>query len=200
MAGGLWVYGGGLWLISSLGMVGGALLSTIQRDRKRLVAYSSVCHINFIVLIFVFMPPLIKGGRVLIILAHGVTSSFMFWITGLMFYLNYSRQLVFVGGVFSLRRALGILTTVLFFTNFGVPPSSTFFQESSFLSFLRGTFFPSRVLLIGYLLIVCYYSLFYLNIFYLESRGDKRSSPLIEVLSLGRAIYCFNLVYVILLL
>lgn len=99
-----------------------------------------------------------------------------------------------------IRSSLGTLVTILFFTNFGVPPSITFFQEASFLRYLRGSFFPAGILILGYLILVCYYSLFYLNLFRLGGGKDKKSSPLIELLSLGARFYCFNLVYVILLL
>lgn len=181
-----------LWGLAYLGMLGGRLVATCQRDRKSLVAYSSVCHINFIVLIFLIMPCSIKATRVIIIFAHGVTSSFMFWITGVIFYLKYSRQLLFLGGILGIRSSLGILTTVLFFTNFGVPPSITFFQESSFIIFLVGLSFPTIFLVGGYLIVVCYYSLYYLNLFSLSHSSRKRRRVISERVPLWRVLFSFN--------
>lgn len=181
-----------LWLISCLGIVRGAIVATIQRDSKRLVAYSSVCHINFIVLIFLFLPPLLKGTRVIIIFAHGITSSFIFWVTGIIFYLKYSRQLIFLGGIISIRSSLLTLTTILFFTNFGVPPSITFFQESSYILFLLRISLPILLIIILYLIIVCYYRLFYLNLFSLNSNRRIKSNLIIETIPIFGGVFSFN--------
>ncbi len=60
------------------GMFIGAMIATLQRDTKSLVAYSRVCHINFIVYILIMAGTLSKRSSVVIMVTHGVTSSVMF--------------------------------------------------------------------------------------------------------------------------
>lgn len=161
----IFLLGKPIFVLSILGITIGSLIAITQSDSKSLVAYSSVCHMNFIIAVFVYMPSLIKRFRVIIMFAHGVTSSYIFWITGVIFYKKYTRQIIYLGGLTMMSSSMIIITTILFFTNFGVPPSLTFLQEISYVIYIvRLSYFISLIVGI-YLIIVCYYSLYYLNLF-----------------------------------
>ncbi len=144
------------------GMFIGAMIATLQRDTKSLVAYSRVCHINFIVYILIMAGTLSKRSSVVIMVTHGVTSSVMFWITGIRYYAKYSRQIFFVSFLMGASSALTIMISVLFFSNFAVPPTVAFSQEVFFL--LRSLVSSPQLLglMIVYLLLVVYFTLYYL--------------------------------------
>ena len=61
-----------------LGMVLASILSFHQRDIKRLVAFSSVCHINFSLVVLSLKPVESKVFGVLVMLSHALTSSIIF--------------------------------------------------------------------------------------------------------------------------
>jgi NADH-ubiquinone oxidoreductase chain 4 len=117
--------------------IGGILFSrgacALQRDGKSLVAYSSVCHINFMVVVLLTYSPLGKRGRFIMMLSHGVTARILFWVVGTLFHVVGRRR------VFCLRGALGLGGGIRFavwgvrFSNFGGPPFLRITQELVFV-------------------------------------------------------------------
>lgn len=120
-------------LIFVWGIILGSFSASIQRDAKSLVAYSSVCHINFLG----FVLSSFSGGgelaSILVILTHGVSSSAIFWIVGGIYYKTGTRQILYLSRSFihSLRGL--IIARIVMFRNFSVPPTLGFWREFVFL-------------------------------------------------------------------
>jgi len=76
------LFSGGVLVLVEVLSVGGILLgcffACFQRDGKRLVAFSSICHINFLGLVLFFSSSLGKSFSVLIIFSHGLSASIIF--------------------------------------------------------------------------------------------------------------------------
>lgn len=159
--------------LSVIGIVMGSILSFHQRDIKRLVAFRSVCHINFSLLVLSLKSIESKLFGVLVILSHALTSSIIFWISGLMFHLSQSRQLLNVSGLQQVSLSLHMLILVVCVTNFGVPPFISFLREFLFISGVFSSFVWGWVLVLLYLIFVCYFSVFFLTSLSWE---NKRSS------------------------
>jgi len=83
-------------ILSIGGMVIGSTIATTQSDGKRLVAYSSICHMNFLSLLVLTACSLGKRFRVVIMLRHAIIAAMIFWITGMLYHLRGSRQLQFL--------------------------------------------------------------------------------------------------------
>lgn len=153
-------------LISLFFLFCGMLLSpfwaSLHSDRKGLVAFSSICHINFIGTIIFFDFTLGKVFRVLFFFTHDIISRIIFWFVGEMFHVTQSRQIVFLSSSFFLSIFWGLGFFVFLLSNFGVPPFISFIHELFFLTFLFNVSFFSFVIICIYLLIVCSFCLIFI--------------------------------------
>lgn len=120
------------YIIFSISIIGGILasLSTlVQIDIKRLVAYSSVVHINFVICSMITFFKLGFIGCYLIIVAHGLCSSGLFYIVTLIYNRSMSRLLMLNKGIISLMSSIIIIWSYLCIRNFSFPISLNFFGE-----------------------------------------------------------------------
>lgn len=147
-------------LIAFLGMILGSFCCVFQRDSKSLAAYSSVTHIRFLLLALVFISIRGKIRRLMLILAHGYTSTLIFYLIGEFYHTSSRRIIYFINRFFRSRMIIGILFAVVFLSNRGVPPSLSFLSEfiviSNGLLVVKSMFFMIFV----YFLVSFYYSLF----------------------------------------
>jgi len=154
-----------LLLLCALGVRLGALVCIIQRDVKALVAYSSITHINLFVLRFVIITTINKEGAILLAMAHGYTSSLLFFYAGLLVHINNTRILCYLNGVILSHLGFSLCLFLSVITNCGIPPSLAFVSE---LRLISSSYIHSRVLVLVflfYVLFVCYYSLYMLVAF-----------------------------------
>ena len=150
-----------VWMIISfLGMILAAFCCVFQSDSKSLAAYSSVTHIRFLLLSLIFISISGKIRSLMLILAHGYTSTLIFYLIGEFYHTSGSRIIYFMNSFFSSRIIMGILFTLTFLSNSGVPPRLSFLSEfiviSNSLLYLKFIFFMIFV----YFLVSFYYSLF----------------------------------------
>ncbi len=131
-------------LIMTLAIIGilyGALIAAMQKDLKRLIAYSSVAHLGFIVLgIFVGSREAMTGG-ILQMVNHGLTTGALFMLVGLLYERRHTRAIADFGG---LSRSVPVMAGLFLFvalSSLGLPGLNGFVGE--FL-ILLGTFFEYR--------------------------------------------------------
>lgn len=147
-------------LIAFLGIILGSFCCVFQRDSKALAAYSSVTHIRFLLLSLVFITMSSKIRRVMLMLAHGYTSTLMFYLIGEFYHTSGRRIIYFISRFFRSRIIIGILFSVVFLSNRGVPPSLSFLSEFLVISnsiLIRKSIF---VIIFIYFVVSFYYSLF----------------------------------------
>jgi len=119
-------------LISAMAIVSIIVSScnaVVQADFKRLIAYTSISHMNFIVLgIFSFN---IFGlvGSVLLMFAHGLVSSGLFAVVGMLYERYFSRQLDYFSGLISGMPLIGSFFFIILLGNFGFPLTFNFIGE-----------------------------------------------------------------------
>ena len=129
-------------ILAVIGIVYGAVCALIQTDVKRLVAYSSVSHLGFVVLgIFAFTQQSVTGG-VLQMVNHGLATGALFLLVGMVYERTHTRELSQMGGLASVMPWLlgAFLFTV--FASAGLPGLNGFVGE--FLVIV-GTFAVSHV-------------------------------------------------------
>ncbi len=128
-------------VLAVIGILYGAIVALIQTDVKRLVAYSSVSHLGFVVLgIFAFSVEAMTGG-VLQMVNHGLSTGALFLLVGMIYERTHTRDLTKMGG---LSQTMPILAGVFLFTalsSIGLPGLNGFVGE--FLVLL-GTFAVSK--------------------------------------------------------
>lgn len=150
-----------VWIIIAfLGIILGSFCCVFQSDSKSLAAYSSVTHIRFLLLALVFIRIRGKVRRLMLILAHGYTSTLIFYIIGEFYHTSTRRIIYFINRFFSSSIIIGILFSLIFLSNSGVPPSLSFLSEFIVIrnGILRIKFIFYIVFL--YFLVSFYYSLF----------------------------------------
>lgn len=147
-------------LIAFLGIILGSFCCVFQRDSKALAAYSSVTHIRFLLLSLVFITISSKISSVILILAHGYTSTLIFYLIGEFYHTSGRRIIYFIRRFFRSRIIIGILFSVVFLSNRGVPPSLSFLSEFLVISnrlLIRKSIF---LIIFIYFVVSFYYSLF----------------------------------------
>lgn len=134
-----------LWMIVAVvgvvSIVYGALVAMVQTDFKRLVAYSSVSHMGFVLLGAAMMTPAAVNGALFMMVAHGVTSAMMFFVVGVLYDRAHHRELARFGGLASSMPVYAGFSTVAFFANLGLPGLCGFVGE---VLVLLGSFQAAR--------------------------------------------------------
>lgn len=123
------IYG---YIIFRIRIIGGILarVSTlVQVDMKRLVAYSSVVHINFVICSMITFFKIGFIGCYFIIIAHGLCSSGLFYMVTLIYNCSMSRLLIINKGMISLMSSIIIMWAYLCMRNFSFPLRLNFLGE-----------------------------------------------------------------------
>jgi len=130
-----------LLTLAVIGIIYGALVATVQTDLKRLVAYSSVAHLGFIVLgTFAFTTAGLSGG-VLQMVNHGLSTGALFLLVGMISDRRHTRQISELNGLQKSMPLMAIVFTVVMMSSIGLPGLNGFVGE--FL-ILVGTFVTHR--------------------------------------------------------
>ena len=129
-------------LLAIIGIIYGALVAMVQPDMKKLVAYSSVSHLGFIVLgIFSFTAEGIEGA-VYQMLNHGVSTGALFLLVGMIYERRHTRMIAEFGGVANRMPVYAAVFLIVTLSSIGLPGLNGFVGE--FLVLL-GTFGVSPV-------------------------------------------------------
>ena len=163
-----------LLVLAVIGMIYGALVATMQKDLKRLVAYSSVAHLGFIVLgLFALTSQGLSGG-VTQMVNHGLSTGALFLLVGMIYERRHTRQIAELGGLQKVAPWLAGIFTVVMMSSIGVPGLNGFVGE--FLV-LIGTFVTHRWYAVvgatGVILAALYLLWAYQRVFHGEPTGDN---------------------------
>jgi len=124
-------------LFGVIGILYGAMLAFAQTDLKRLIAYTSVSHMGFVLLgIFTFREMAMQGV-VLQILTHGISTGALFVMAGMLKERLHTRDIRRMGGLWTEMPAMGGLAMVFAMASLGLPLLGNFIAE---FPILLGTF------------------------------------------------------------
>lgn len=115
--------------LGAVGIVYGAVVAAMQRDLKRLVAYSSVAHLGFIVLgTFAVNTEGISGG-LLQMVNHGVSTGALFLLVGMIYERRHTYAIADLGGLQRAAPRLAAVFTVVMLSSVGLPGLNGFVGE-----------------------------------------------------------------------
>ena len=115
--------------LAVVGIIYGAVVATMQKDLKRLVAYSSVAHLGFVVLgLFALNQQGVTGG-VLQMLNHGISTGALFLLVGYLYERRQTRQIADFGGIQKVAPVFAALFTVVMLSSIGLPGLNGFVGE-----------------------------------------------------------------------
>ena len=124
-------------ILGVVGILYGALQAYGQTDLKRLVAYTSVSHMGFVLLGVFARNPLALQGAVVVMIAHGISTGALFILAGDIHDRIHSRELAQMGGLWSTVPRMGAVGLIFALASLGLPGLGNFVGE--FLVLL-GTF------------------------------------------------------------
>ena len=161
-----------------IGIIYGAIVATMQKDLKRLVAYSSVAHLGFIVLgTFSITREGVTGG-ILQMVNHGVSTGALFLLVGWIYERRHTRQISELGGLQKSAPVMAGFFTLVMLSSIGLPGLNGFVGE--FLV-LVGAFVAHRwwavVAAAGVILAALYLLWAYQRVFHGPAEGENATMP-----------------------
>jgi NADH-quinone oxidoreductase subunit M len=124
-----WLFGLGV-----AGIVYGALVALVQTDLKRLIAYSSVSHMGYVVMGLFALTPLALEGANLQLVNHGLSSAGLFALVGMIYERFHTRNIASLGGIASKAPWLTVLFMLFTFSSIGLPGLNGFVGEFMILA------------------------------------------------------------------
>jgi NADH-quinone oxidoreductase subunit M len=161
-------------VLAVVGIIYGALVAMVQKDMKKLVAYSSVSHLGFVMLgLFAFNLQGIEGG-ILQMINHGVSTGALFLIVGILYERRHTRLIEEFGGLSKVLPAYATVFMIVTLSSIGLPGTNGFVGE--FL-ILLGAFKTSRVLTVfaasGVILAAVYMLWMFQRVMFGKVAGEK---------------------------
>ncbi len=118
-----------MFVLAVIGIIYGAWVSTVQADIKKLVAYSSVSHLGFVVLgLFTLTPQGIVGGIIQMV-NHGLSTGALFLLVGMLYERRHTRLISEFGGLWSVIPAFSAVLLIVTLSSLGLPGLNGFVGE-----------------------------------------------------------------------
>jgi NADH-quinone oxidoreductase subunit M len=115
--------------LAVLGIVYGALVSMVQPDFKKLIAYSSVSHLGFVMLGIWALTAQSVQGAVMVMINHGISTGALFFLVGMAYERRHSRMIDDFGGIARVVPAFAAVLTVVSLSSIGLPGTNGFVGE-----------------------------------------------------------------------
>jgi NADH-quinone oxidoreductase subunit M len=127
--------------LAIVGIVYAGLVTLVQQDMKKLVAYSSVSHLGFVMLGMFALNPLGLEGSVLQMINHGLSTGALFLLVGVLYERRHTRLISEYGGLAHVMPVYATLTLIIFLASMGMPLLNGFIGE---FMILQGAFSANR--------------------------------------------------------
>ncbi len=116
-------------VLAVIGIIYGALVAMVQPDFKKLVAYSSVSHLGFVMLgIFALTLQSVQGA-ILIMINHGISTGALFLLVGMIYERKHSRLIDAYGGIARVVPLFAAILTFVSLSSIGLPGTNGFVGE-----------------------------------------------------------------------
>jgi NADH-quinone oxidoreductase subunit M len=172
------------WLIIGLSLVAViyvGLVAMVQKDMKKLVAYSSVAHMGFVTLGFFVFSDLGVSGAIVQMIAHGFVSAAMFLSIGVLYDRVHSRNIADYGGVVNTMPKFAAFALLFTMANCGLPGTAGFVGEwMVILAAVKANFWIG-LLAATALIFGAAYSLWMFKRVYLGEPGNQHVKELTDI-------------------
>ena len=128
-------------VLSIVGIIYGAVVCLMQKDMKRLIAYSSVSHLGFCTLGIFALTPLGLSGSVLQQINHGISTGALFLIVGALYERRHTRLISEFGGLATPMPTFAAIYLIVSLSSLGMPLLNGFIGE---VTILQGTFVVNK--------------------------------------------------------
>ena len=185
-------------LFGVIGILYGAILAFSQTDFKRLVAYTSVSHMGFIMLGVFSFNELAWQGVVMQMITHGISTGALFILAGSMYERIHTRDIIRMGGLWPRMPFMGVIALIFAMASLGLPGLGNFIAEFLTLVGAWSANHPLTVLAAIGLVGATAYSLRIMQkVFLGEAKPELASHPHLHDLSLREKLIFIPMVVVI---
>ncbi len=115
--------------LAVVGIIYGALVATVQPDLKKLVAYSSVSHLGFVMLGLFAFDPTAVAGSVYQMLNHGLSTGALFLLVGMVYERRHTRMIADFGGLWAAVPVYAVCFLITMLASVGLPGLNGFVGE-----------------------------------------------------------------------
>jgi len=119
--------------LAIVGIIYGALCCWVQRDVKKLVAYSSVSHLGFCMLGMFSLLPIGLSGSVLYMINHGISTGALFLVVGMIYERYHTRDMTEIGGLARQMPVMAFFLILFVLSSIGLPGLNGFISEFTVL-------------------------------------------------------------------
>jgi NADH-quinone oxidoreductase subunit M len=116
-------------VLAVVGIVYGALVALVQPDFKKLVAYSSVSHLGFVMLGIFAMTVESMQGALIVTISHGISTGALFLLIGMIYERRHTRLIADFGGIAKVMPVFAVMLTIVALSSIGVPGTNGFVGE-----------------------------------------------------------------------
>jgi NADH-quinone oxidoreductase subunit M len=120
-------------LLATIGIIYGAAVSYAQADVKKLVAYSSVSHLGFVMLGLFALNPQGVAGAILQMVNHGLSTGALFLLIGMVYEQTHTREIKVYGGLWKIMPIFGTIMLISALSSMGLPGLNGFVGEFTIL-------------------------------------------------------------------
>ena len=120
-------------VLAIIGIIYGALVSLVQKDMKKLVAYSSVSHLGFVMLGLFALNPMGIRGSVIQMINHGISTGALFLLVGIIYERRHTRLIADYGGLAKQMPIYATLFLIAALSSMGLPALNGFIGEFTIL-------------------------------------------------------------------
>ncbi len=120
-------------VLAVIGILYGAAVSYAQTDVKKLVAYSSISHLGFVMLGLFALNPQGVQGAILQMINHGLSTGALFLLVGMVYERRHTREMDKFGGLWKVTPVYGALTLIVTLSSMGLPGLNGFVGEFTIL-------------------------------------------------------------------
>ena len=115
--------------LAVIGIIYGALVAMVQPDFKKLVAYSSVSHLGFVMLGILALTLESVQGALMVMINHGISTGALFFLIGMIYERRHSRMIDAYGGIARVVPLFAAMLTIVALSSIGLPGTNGFVGE-----------------------------------------------------------------------
>ncbi len=148
-------------VLGVIGIIYGALVAMVQKDVKKLVAYSSISHLGFVVLGMFAFTTTAAQGAIIQMVNHGLSTGALFIIVGMLYERRHTRMIVDFGGIARMMPVFTVMFMIATLASIGLPGLNGFVGEflilvGSFNSDILGSYWYAVFAAFGVILAAGY--------------------------------------------
>ncbi len=117
-------------ILGFINIVYGALVAMAQTDFKKMIAYSSISHMGYVMIGLAALNPQVMNGAIFQMFNHGTITAMLFILVGVLYDRAHTRKMSDFGGIYNKMPVYSFFTVIAFFAAIGLPGLSGFVSEA----------------------------------------------------------------------